>query len=270
MVRHVGIGDPSLYTREVQEKGSIVLTGDTNVEVDEDLHDKVYTVYRSDIDHSELKLICEASAELSKTKWTWKPHFQNQVMEVATTYKSQPIIISGRSYFENRLRTTQEILNVSNFNLRIVPVQFEDARVYTCSLGSHQYVTIELITVRVTAEPPDAVTEGDNVTLNCSVSEVSESMRLVWINSDGETVDVKIFMERKNEGDSLQLIIPTDDKIQRKWTCVLFHQSRPKIFIPYYLQVKNDFTSERIILVITRSLVLLIFMILTVAFCRRM
>ncbi|XP_072120632.1 uncharacterized protein [Mobula birostris] len=270
MVRHVGTGDPSLYTWKVQEKGSIILTGDTNVGVDEDLHNKMYTVYRSDIDHSELKLICETYSELYETKWTWKSHFQNQVMEIATTYRSQPINISGRSYFENRLRTTQEILNVNNFNLRIVPVQFEDAGVYTCSLGSHQYVTIELITVRVTAEPPDAVIEGDTVTLSCSVSQVTASTRLVWINGDGETVDEKIFMRWKNEGDSLQLIIPTDDKVQIKWMCVLFHQNRPKIFIPYYLQVNNDFTSEHIILVITRSLVLLIFMILTVVFCRGM
>ncbi|XP_062908707.1 uncharacterized protein LOC134348854 [Mobula hypostoma] len=201
MVQHVGTGDPSLYTWEVQENGSIVLTGDTKVGVDEDLHSKMYIVYRSDIDHSELKLICESYSELSKTKWTWKSHFQNQVMEIATTYKAQPIIISRRSYFENRLGTTQEILNVSNFILRIVPVQFEDAGDYTCSLGSHPYVTIELITVRVTAEPPDAVTEGDTVTLSCSVSQVTASTRLVWINGDGETVDEKIFMEWKNEED---------------------------------------------------------------------
>ncbi|XP_062908704.1 uncharacterized protein LOC134348851 [Mobula hypostoma] len=281
MVRHVGTGDPSLYTWEVQEKGSIVLTGDTNVGVDDtlesasavymnfpDLHNKMYRVYRADVDHSELKLICETYSELHETKWTWKSHFQNQVMEIATAYRSQPINVSGRSYFENRLRTTEENLNVNNFNMKIVPVQFEDAGVYTCSLKSHQYVAIDLITVK--AEPPDAVTEGDNVTLTCSVSEVSESMRLVWINRDGETVDEKIFMEWKNEGDSLQLIISTDDKIERKWTCVLFHQNRPTVFISYYLQVNDDFASEHIILVITRSLVLLIFMILTVVFCQRM
>ncbi|XP_072120181.1 uncharacterized protein [Mobula birostris] len=270
MVRHVGTGDPSLYTWEVQENDSIVLTGDTNVGVDEGLHNKIYRVYRSDIDHSELKLICETYSEFYKTKWTWKSHlFQNQEMEIATSYRSQPINISRMSYFENRLRSTEENLHVKNFSMRIVPVQFEDAGVYTCSLGSHQYVTIDLITVKVTAEPPNAVTEGDTVTLTCSVSEGSESMRLVWINSDDEIVDEKIFMERKNKGDSLQLIIPTDDKVQRKWTCALFHQTKPKIFIPHYLQVNNAFTSEHIILVITRSLVLLIFMILTVVFCRQ-
>ncbi|XP_072120182.1 uncharacterized protein [Mobula birostris] len=270
MVRHIGTGDPHLYTWEVQENDSIVLTGDTSVGVDDNLHNKMYRVYRADIDHSELKLICETYSELHETKWTWKSHFQNRVMEIATSYRSQPINVSGRSYFENRLRTTEESLNDRNFDVRIVPVQFEDAGVYTCSLHSHQYVTIGLITVEVTAEPPDAVTEGDIVTLTCSVSEVSESMSLVWINRDGETVNEKIFMEQKNEGDSLQLIIPTDDKIQRKWTCVLFHQNRPKVFISYYLQVNNDFASEYIILVITRSLVLLIFMILTVVFCQRM
>ncbi|XP_072120184.1 uncharacterized protein [Mobula birostris] len=268
MVRHVGTGDPSLYTWEVQENGSIVLTGDTNVGVDDHLHNK-YTVYRSDIDHSELKLICETCSELYETRWTWKSHFQNREMEIATAYRSQPINVSGRSYFENRLRTTGESLNDTNFRLRIVPVQFEDAGVYTCSLRSYQYVTIELITVRVTVEPPDAVTEGDTVTLTCSVSEVSESMRLVWINSDGEIVDEKIFMERKNEGDSLQLIIPTDDKVQGKWMCAVFHQNRPKIFIPYYLQVNKVSSFRHTTVVITAGLALLLIIILVMVLCLR-
>ncbi|XP_059846455.1 uncharacterized protein LOC132405565 [Hypanus sabinus] len=270
MVRHIGTRDPSLYTWEVQENGSIVLTGDTNVAVDEDLHNKTYTIYRAGIDHSELTLICESYSELHKTKWIWKSHlFQNRVMEVATSYKSQLIYISGRSYFKNRLRTTEENLNVSNFNVRIVPVQFEDAGVYTCSQGSHQYVAIELITVRVTAEPPNAVTEGDSVSLTCSVSEVSESMRLVWINSAGETVDEKIFMEQKNEGESLQLIIPTDDKVQRKWMCALFHQDRPKIFILHHLQVNKDRSFKHTTVVITGGLALLLIIILVMVLCLR-
>ncbi|XP_062908706.1 uncharacterized protein LOC134348853 [Mobula hypostoma] len=267
MVRHVGTGDPSLYTWEVQENGSIVLTGDTNVRVDDHLHNKKYTVYRSDIDHSELKLICETYSELYETKWTWKSHFQNREMEIATAYRSQPINVSRRSYFENRLRTTGESLNDTNFRVRIVPVKFEDAGVYTCSLSSHQYVTIELITVRVTVEPPDAVTEGDSITLTCSVAGVSESMRLVWINRDGETVDEKIFMERKN--DSLQLIIPTVDKVQRKWMCVLFHQNRPKIFIPYYLQVNKVSSFKHTTVVITGGLALLLIIILVMVLCLR-
>ncbi|XP_059846456.1 uncharacterized protein LOC132405566 [Hypanus sabinus] len=269
MVRHIGTGDPSLYTWEVQENDSIVLTGDNEVGVDEDLHNKMYTVYRSDIDHSELRLICETASELTKAKWTWKSHFQNQVMEIATTYRSQPINVSGRSYFENRLRTAEENLNVKNFIVRIVPVQFEDAGVYTCSLGSYQYVIIDLITVKVTAEPPNAVTEGDNVTLTCSVSELSESMRLVWINSDGATVDEKIFMEQKRKGYSLQLIIPTDDKVQIKWTCVLFHQNIPKIFIPYYLQVNKDRSFKHTTVVIIGGLALLLIIVLVMVLCLR-
>ncbi|XP_078392418.1 uncharacterized protein LOC144675649 [Cetorhinus maximus] len=98
-------------------------------------------------------------------------------------------------------------------------------------------VTIQLITVKVTAEPSDAVTEGDTVTLTCSVSDVTESMRLVWINSDGKTVVEKTLKEEKQEQGLLQLIIQNADRDRRNWTCVLFHQNIPKVLIPYYLKI---------------------------------
>ncbi|XP_051869512.1 uncharacterized protein LOC127569165 [Pristis pectinata] len=233
MVRHVEAGNPNLYTWEVQENGSAVLAGDTSVEVDQDLHNKTYTVYRSDTEHSELDLVCEASAEFNETKWTWRSqHFQNQEREIASIHRSEPINVN-RSYFGNRLRTTVGNVNGKNFNVRIVLVRFEDAGVYTCSTGSYRHVTIKLITVRVTAEPPDAVTEGDTITLTCSVSDVTESMRLVWINGDNKTIQEETFNDHRQEGKSLQQIIPKSDADRRKWMCAVSHQNIPKIVIPY-------------------------------------
>ncbi|XP_051871333.1 uncharacterized protein LOC127570090 isoform X4 [Pristis pectinata] len=90
-------------------------------------------------------------------------------------------------------------------------------------------------TYPVTAEPSEAVTEGDNVILICSVSEVTESMRLAWINSDGKTVGEKTL---NVEEESLSLIIQTDDRGRGNWRCVLFHQDTPKVVIPYNLEYK--------------------------------
>ncbi|XP_055498697.1 uncharacterized protein LOC129701496 [Leucoraja erinacea] len=233
MIQHVGAGNPNLYTWEVLENGSIVLTGDTNVEVDQDLYNKMYTVYRSVTDHSELDLICEASLELNETKWTWRSqHVQNQEKEIYFSHRSEPIHVD-MSYFGNRLKTTEGNVNGTNFRVRIVPVQFADAGVYTCYIGSNKYVTIDLITV--TAEQSNAATEGDNVTLTCSVSKVTKSMRLVCINGDGKIVGEKISKEPRQEETSLQLIIPKAVADKRNHRCGLFLQNTPKVLIPYGL-----------------------------------
>ncbi|XP_072923463.1 uncharacterized protein [Hemitrygon akajei] len=270
MVRHVGTGDPSLYTWEVQENGSIVLTGDINVGVDKDLHMKAYTIYRSDKDHSELDLICKVTTDLSETKWTWRSqHFWNEEKKIASTYRSEPIKVN-RTYFGNRLVAIEGNLNDTNFNLKIIPLRFEDAGVYTCSLQALKYVTIELITLKVTAEPPDAVPKGDTVTLTCSVSRVTESIRLVWVNSSGEILKEKTFMEKTQEEKSLQLNVAEAAGDRRKWSCGLFHQNTPKIFIPYYLKVKRNSHSKQLTVVITGVVAfLLIIILVTVLYLRK-
>ncbi|XP_067852161.1 uncharacterized protein [Heptranchias perlo] len=266
-VRHVGAENLNLYTWEVQANGSIVLSGNTNVDVDRNLSDKSYTLYRSGTDHSELYLICEALSERSKTKWTWRSHhFQNQEKEIASTFRSQPIKKNG-THFGIRLVSTVANFNGMNFIVSIIPVLFEDAGIYSCSLGLNQYVIIQLITVKVTAEPSDAVTEGDTVTLTCSVSDVTESMRLVWINNYSKIVEEKTFKEQKQEEKCLRLIIQKADRDRRNWTCVLFHQNSPKVLIPYYLKVNNDYTFKHTNVVIFGSLALLLIIILGVVLC---
>uniref|UniRef100_UPI00398F80FE uncharacterized protein isoform X2 n=1 Tax=Pristiophorus japonicus TaxID=55135 RepID=UPI00398F80FE len=269
IVRHVGAENQNLYTWEVQENDSIVLTGNTNVDVDQNLHNKIYTLYRSGTDHSELDLICEALSELTETKWTWRSsQFQNQEKEVASAIRSHPIDVN-KSYFGSRLVPTVGNLNGRNFSVRIVPVLFDDAGVYTCSWGSNKFVMIKLITVKVTAEPSDAVTEGDTVTLTCSVSDVTESMRLVWINSDGKTVGEKKLNGRNGEEKSMRLIIQKADRGRGNWLCVLFYQNTPKVLIPYYLKINNDYTFKHTNVVIFGSLVLLPIIILAVVLCLR-
>ncbi|XP_078086803.1 uncharacterized protein LOC144505023 [Mustelus asterias] len=265
IVRHVGAENQNLYTWEVQENNSIVLTGSTNVDVDQNFYNVEYTLYRASTNHSELELICETRFERNKAKWRWRSrYFQNEEEVIASASKSEPINVN-RTYFGNRLVRTQIHFNGKNFNLGIVPVQFEDAGVYKCFLGTSKYVTIKLITVKVTAEPSDAVSEGDTVTLTCSVSDVTESMRLVWISSDGKTIVEKTLKDQNQEEDLLQLIIQKADRNRRNWTCVLFNQNTPKTFIPYDLKFHNPYTSKYDI--IFGCLALLLIIILAVVMC---
>uniref|UniRef100_UPI00398ED4CB uncharacterized protein isoform X3 n=1 Tax=Pristiophorus japonicus TaxID=55135 RepID=UPI00398ED4CB len=241
IVRHVAVEDQELYACEVQENGSIMRRGKADFYVSQYLYKKSYTLYRSGTDHSELHLICYDYYDnyvhtYNTAAWTWRSHhLQSQEEEIASASTSKPIDVN-RTYFGNRLVTTAENYNGKNFSVRIVPVLFDDAGVYTCSLGSHKLLTIKLITVKVTAEPSDAVTVGDTVTLTCSVSDVPESVRLVWINSDGKTVGEKTLNGWNGEEKSLRLIIQKADRGRGNWICALFYQNRPQVLVPYYLE----------------------------------
>ncbi|XP_032868269.1 uncharacterized protein LOC116966232 [Amblyraja radiata] len=166
----------------------------------QDLYKKRYTLYRSSTGHSELHLVCSGSygRGYSRAQWAWTPRPLQQLKVIASADRSQPIItnVNGTN-FVNRLVTSGKLFDGKDFNVRIVPVVFQDAGVYVCYLESNPFISIDLITVKVTAEPSDAVTEGDNVTLTCYVSRVIGSMRLVWINGDGKRVGEKALTEEE-------------------------------------------------------------------------
>ncbi|XP_032868261.1 uncharacterized protein LOC116966224 [Amblyraja radiata] len=193
-----------------------------------------YTLYRSSTGHSELHLVCSGSygRNYASAQWTWSPRPLQQLKVIASAERSQPIITNVKgTNFVNRLVTSGKHFDGKDFNVRIVPVVFQDAGLYVCYLESNPFPTIDLITVKVTAEPSDAVTEGDNVTLTCSVSHVTGSMRLVWINGDGKRVGEKALTEEEK---SPSLVIQKAERGRGNWRCVLFHQHLPRLFVPYY------------------------------------
>ncbi|XP_062908712.1 uncharacterized protein LOC134348860 [Mobula hypostoma] len=234
MVQHVTVEDGELYQCEVQENGNIVLTIKSDFTVGTGQH-KRYSLYRSATDHSEFHLLCYSHSVYNSAAWTWLSRLhQSSRKTIATALKSQPVNVS-ESHFVNRLMLTETPFNGWNFSVRVFPVVFEDAGDYTCSLGTSVFITIKLITVKVTAEPSDTVTEGDTVTLSCSVSDVTASPRLVWINGDGETVGDKTLT---GDEKSLSLIVQKADRGEGKWTCGVFDQDRLQLCVPYNLKIR--------------------------------
>ncbi|XP_051871329.1 uncharacterized protein LOC127570089 [Pristis pectinata] len=271
IIKHVVVEDKEMYACEVRGDGSIIHTGRTDFSVSSYLKFKSYQLYRPAAEHSELQLICFHYYDVvhpNHATWTWRSsHLQSQEKEIASVSRFMPINVN-RTHFGNRLVPIAAKSNGMDFSVRIAPVLFEDAGVYSCFLGSDKYVTIKLITVKVTAEPSDAMTEGDNITLTCSVSEVTESMRLVWINSEGKTVEEKIFKDEETEEKFLRLIIQKADKDKRSWTCGLFHQNVPKYLI-LFQKVYNDYTFKHTNVIIIGCLALLLIIMLPVVLCLR-
>ncbi|XP_055516902.1 CD276 antigen homolog isoform X2 [Leucoraja erinacea] len=134
---------------------------------------------------------------------------------------------------QNRGNTDQIRLDNTVY-LMVRHVTVEDGNLYVCEVrenGNILHTSNAGFTVdNVTAEPSDAVTEGDTVTLTCSVSHVIGSMRLVWINGDGKRVGEKTLTEEEK---SLSLVIQKAERGRGNWRCVLFDQDLPRLFVPY-------------------------------------
>ncbi|XP_055521589.1 CD276 antigen homolog [Leucoraja erinacea] len=165
---------------------------------------------------------------------------------------------------QNRSNTDQIRLDNTVY-LMVQHVTVEDGNLYVCEVrenGNILHTSNGDFTVNtITAEPSDAVTEGDTVTLTCSVSHVIGSMRLVWINGDGKRVGEKTLTEEEK---SLSLVIQKAERGRGNWRCVLFDQDLPRLFVPYYLEPSgsldiSSFTSIRIIIVLCYLVIKLAF-----------
>ncbi|XP_059845860.1 uncharacterized protein LOC132405180 [Hypanus sabinus] len=263
IIRHVTVEDEKMYECEVRVNGTIVRTRKSDFTVNTGPYREPTSLYRSVTDHSEFHLNCYNSNEVyNNAIWSWTSIFnQSLKKQIATALKSQPVN-DVDSHFVNRLKLTATPFNGWNFSMRVFPVVFEDAGEYTCTLDQKSFQTMKLVTVKVTAELSDTVTEGDTVTLSCSVSFATASTRLVWINGDGETVGDKTLSDVEK---SLSLIIQKADRGRGKWTCVVFDQDRLRLSLPYSLEVKgNNYTNN---IAIIGSLVLLLIIILGLVLC---
>ncbi|XP_072447359.1 uncharacterized protein [Chiloscyllium punctatum] len=236
LVRSIRRLDFKLYTCEVQKNGTTIITENIYVnQVKYDFHDVEYTCFRSSTVHSEFHLVSNTFFwTFHDFTWTWKSdRYPNQDEQIA----SFPPLHLKKTYFGSRIITSSWYYMTS---IQITPVLFGDAGVYTLTADSAKRKTIKLIIVKVTAKPSDAETEEDSVTLTCSVSDVTESIRLVWINSIGKVVAEKTVTGHNEKEKSLHLIIQKADRVKGNWTCVLLHQNSPKVIIPYYLEITRN------------------------------
>ncbi|XP_069754207.1 uncharacterized protein [Narcine bancroftii] len=237
MIRHVAVGDENLFVCEVQENGTIVGTKEAGFSIESRLYRKHYRLYRSDTDHSEIYLTCYSSKVYNNASWNWSSLLQQSSTKIiAAAFKSQPVTVNA-SHFANRLEHTGTYFNGRNFNIKISPLMFEDGGVYKCILELQEFVTITVITVKVTAKPSHPVTERDTVTLTCSVSAVDGLTRLVWINGNNKTVREKRVAGKEK---SVSVTIQKSDRGKGNWTCALFEENRLQLLVPYSLEFRDS------------------------------
>ncbi|XP_042619705.1 uncharacterized protein LOC109086937 isoform X2 [Cyprinus carpio] len=123
----------------------------------------------------------------------------------------------------SNLYGSQTIYRQSPFH--ISPVNFNYSGTYRCITENTIYTTTIPCTIRV--EPPDGVLRSQSVVLTCEVSEVTDSVTLVWFRMEGNRgVLVKQqIMTEKNNMLRLTVNLASYETDPLHWQCAVFTEN---------------------------------------------
>ncbi|XP_058890036.1 uncharacterized protein LOC117426425 isoform X2 [Acipenser ruthenus] len=233
-----------------------------------------YTLYRDGANRSEVQLICRSSNRNEMAQWTWHSEASSQSIHIASANRNGPVGISDKVVGQ-RIRSPVTVYDGYYFPLHISPVVFQDAGIYTCYTDNYVSVSITLITVQVSVEPPGVLAIGDEATLTCTVSGFRERIRLVWLrDDDGTVVTVKEeTLSASASNRSLALFIPRVGTEQLKWACVVFQESLPSAYFPIEINAKEEFTDPGFVIGVSIGCVAVLFVLCFIAalvfYCNR-
>ncbi|XP_072369039.1 uncharacterized protein [Scyliorhinus torazame] len=199
---------------------------------------KQYTSYWPIFDHGLIDLSCKSKSKQNVSTWYWRNDSQIARIRLVSSADKKDERNTNNLDIQNRIRLKN--FDGMSFPLQISPAQFEDAGNYECTMDTMHLVKIELITMQVSAIPSHPLTEGDSVSLACSISQVSNSTRLVWMDNGRNILVKEKTFNLSGEGKySLSLFIPKIGQHNRRWTCLVFNRSMLKIHIVYRLAVNE-------------------------------
>ncbi|XP_072923468.1 uncharacterized protein [Hemitrygon akajei] len=268
MVRNVKKQDKEQYACEIQEHGRTVLTVDIELYISLSNYGKAYTNFWPIFGNNPLYLNCKTENRNQST-WYWKKYNHEKRRRVMSSDDKGQRDSTLTPEFRNRIRL-QEFDGMS-FPLQICPAEFEDAGNYTCTVETLEFVTVELITTKMTVIPSHPVVEGDDVTLTCSISHIREATRLIWMETGRKSfVKEKTFNPPEKGNISLSVFIQKVGQHNRKWSCLVFNREVPRIFITIQLEIneKSEAAYLKLIL-IPVVLVLLCLIAVMITYHRR-
>ncbi|KAK1165874.1 hypothetical protein AOXY_G14520 [Acipenser oxyrinchus oxyrinchus] len=231
--------------------------------------DSRYTLYRDGANRSEVQLICRSANRHDTAQWTWRSESSSQPIRIASAIRNGPVGIFVKGVGQ-RIRSPVTVYDGHYFPLHISPVVFQDAGIYICYTDNYIYVSITLITVQVSVEPPGVLAIGDEANLTCTVSGVRERIRLVWLRDDDGTVVKEETLSASDSGRSLALFIPRVSTEQLKWACVVFQESLPRAYFPIEInaeEMQTAFGDPVLVIVACVCLVLLKIFITALVIC---
>ncbi|XP_038652084.1 uncharacterized protein LOC119965405 isoform X2 [Scyliorhinus canicula] len=170
IVQDVQVDDVERYACEIQDNGRTVLSIPITLYLSPSEFGKEYTSYWPIFDHGLIDLSCKSKSKQNVSTWYWRNNSQITGIRLVSSADKKDERNINNLDIQNRISLKN--FDGMSFPLQISPAQFEDAGNYQCTMDTMHLVKIELITIQVSAIPSHPLTEGDSVSLACSISHV--------------------------------------------------------------------------------------------------
>ncbi|XP_056098055.1 uncharacterized protein LOC130076826 [Rhinichthys klamathensis goyatoka] len=203
-------------------------------------YNKINTIYRQSSNNSDVSLICKSKKEYHRWKWTWEPRPNSQTDLIAVE-KGREVKVKG-PIKPGRLSSTT--YNSQVFIFHISPVNFNYSGTYRCITDEQKttYTTTMLHTIRVSVEPSDGVLGKRSVILTCEVSEVTDSVMLVWLRMEGNrgVLGKQQIMTEKNNKLQLTVNLSSNETDPLHWQCAVFTEDTLRALAPITISLSSS------------------------------
>ncbi|NWY46496.1 CD4 protein, partial [Sylvia atricapilla] len=183
------------------------------------------------------------SWRLNSQKIKWKEDFTGQLnwkqQEGANAHKLLDFNVTAQGQLHEIKKSSNFLFEIperkpeSTIEVKLPKVHFNHSGQYQCQLeyrGRHAQSKIELVVMKVSANPAGPLSSGGNMTLTCQVSgSLPPSAYLRWERVNGTKLDVK---NSKQQEVKLEVNITAAGL----WRCHLIEDSDRKISLHYHVE----------------------------------
>ncbi|KAK2904995.1 hypothetical protein Q8A67_006794 [Cirrhinus molitorella] len=203
-----------------------------------------HVIYKQSSNNSDVSLICKSKKDYHRLKWTWESRPKSQIDLVAVE-KGKEVQVKGPI---KPGRNTSTSYDGHFFIFHISPVNFSHSGTYRCitnDQNDNPYTATILRTIRVSVEPPNGVLRNQSVVLNCELSEVTDSVTLVWLRMEGNKgVLVKQqIMTEKNNNLQLTVNLSSYKTDLLHWQCAVFTENTLRALAPKTIILTSSTTN---------------------------
>ncbi|XP_059417998.1 uncharacterized protein LOC132152970 isoform X2 [Carassius carassius] len=230
------------YCRLMQD-GSVRTVKIHTLNVTSYSQNKRHTIYRQSAHNSDVSLIFKAKQNYHRLRWTWEQRPKSQIDLIAVE-KGRAVQIKGPIKPGRNSFTTY---SGQFFIFHISPVNFNYSGTYRSITEKSIYTITILRTIRVSVESPDGVLRIQSVDLTCEVSEVTDSVTLVWLRMEGNR-GVLVKQQNMTEKNTMLRLTVNLSKYESDplhWQCAVFTENTLRALAPITINCTSSNTTAQ-------------------------